>query len=570
MDSTASSSEQHLAPNHLAAEIEMEEGRIPSKSVLSKSFVAVRSRSRLATAASRDHQNFLDLQNTNGPLRVSTHSSEQPTTLSSEAFSTQTSKSDPWRWGRKSFQIIHRHPLQTLLPPLVLLALLVGLGIYGVIAAANAYTKNLQVNAWALVHSAGRSFGDQVNLVWGPQDTLSQLIQANPSVDYWRGAFKSTASSLLMDAAEHGVDCSLVMLQVQPHGISQLFAEPFLPGLLDRSCTDLLTSPGNPQQAAFMLNVVQSGVRFFNGPLPTTDTETGRVYPVSAWLVKPVFISNVSRDEEWGFSFSDSPAAMQCVASGPCYNSTTRTKWWGFVTSFFDFQPLISGSQSSLIVLTDHGFSYKVIAPHPYTQKPTVLGHEGNVDDASAVKFEFGVPYSKDMGKVANPWVLSISPNDGWQPSWRNPLIAAVVVISLVVSILVLVTIVGVYRQRDLLKESREANVNLVTLAQNLEQEKRGTEALVARQLNLIECLGREAEEAVKREKRLETKLGSSDVSLVDGKAPNQAPNQALSIHQIDIIRKELIERTSKMMNKTAMNQGLKIILSSCHLSCHP
>ena len=141
-------------------------------------------------------------------------------TTISEAYSTQSK--DSWRWGKKSWIIVRRHPIQTLLLPFILLAVLIALGVYGVISASNAYTSNLQVNAYALVNNAGKSFCDQVNLVWSPQDTMRRLIQANPHVDYWRSNFNSTADSLLEDASYNAVQGSLVMLQIQVrHPLSQ-------------------------------------------------------------------------------------------------------------------------------------------------------------------------------------------------------------------------------------------------------------------------------------------------------------------------------------------------------------
>ena len=360
-----------------------------------------------------------------------------------------------------------------------------------------------------------------------------------------------------------------------------MFAYPYLAGLLDGACTDLLSSPGLPQQAAFMMNVVVQGAAgvksVFNGPVSTTDTETGQVYATSAWLLTPVFVSNVSKDEDFGYSYNDSPASMKCVESGPCYNSTTSTKWWGhktlpnpliyklttfhilflqrwgFVTSFFDFQPLISGNESSLDGLTDHGFGYKITAPDPWTSKPVLVGQVGPVNDAACVQYKFNIPYDKE--EDPNPWVLSIYPNDGWDPEWKAPLIAAVVILSVVISSLVSVTVVGMYRQRYLLKESHTANGKLVTLAKSLEEEKKNSDALVARQLALIECLGREAEQAQSKKAREREKQGKgSETSSFDADS-----TKLLSVQQIDLIRKDLVGRTSKMTSRSSIGQGFQI-----------
>lgn len=565
-------SSDSVSGSHAAVEdVDIEEGQhqtptnhVQSKSDLPSSFIATREKSRLVARSviARTHDHHSHMNQPVGPLPTS---SDAPTSISEACSSTNSD--DGWRWGKKSWVIIRRHPIPTVLAPLLLLAVLVGLGVYGVIAASNTYTSNLQASANALVNNAARSFGDQINLVWSPQDTLAKIIQANPNLDYWRNNFKNISDGLLDYAEDKAADGVLVMLQIQPHGISRMFANPYLPGLLDGACTDLLTSPGNPQQAAFMMSVIvkgaAGGAAVFNGPLSTTDAATGQVYPISAWLLNPVFIHNVSKDEDFGYSYSDSPAATQCVESGPCYNATTRSKWWGYTTSFFSFGPLITGNQSILSGIPEHGFSYKLTAPAAYTSQPMIVGQVGQVVDEGSVRCEFNIPYKRDNVVTANPWVLSIYPNNGWDPTWKTPLIVAVVVISIVVSLLVSVTIVGLYRQRDLLKESQDTNGKLLTLAHSLEEEKKSTYALVARQLALIECLGREAAEA---QGQFHKKTHGDGDDLMMGKGSSSLvidPEiKALSVHQIDLIRKDLIDRTSKRMSRASvalLDQGSEI-----------
>ncbi len=55
---------------------------------------------------------------------------------------------------------------------------------------------------------------------------------------------------------------------------------------------------------------------------------------------------------------------------------------------------------------------------------------------------------------TALPCPAQVAPRSGFQPSWRAPLIAAVVVIALIISALLFVSLVSYKRQRLLLHET--------------------------------------------------------------------------------------------------------------------
>lgn len=54
-----------------------------------------------------------------------------------------------------------------------------------------------------------------------------------------------------------------------------------------------------------------------------------------------------------------------------------------------------------------------------------------------------------------NQWTLLVAPVQGWVPSWRNPMLATVIIISVLMGGLVLATLVSRHLQLWLLKETK-------------------------------------------------------------------------------------------------------------------
>lgn len=54
-----------------------------------------------------------------------------------------------------------------------------------------------------------------------------------------------------------------------------------------------------------------------------------------------------------------------------------------------------------------------------------------------------------------NQWTLLVAPSQGWVPSWRSPMLATVIIISVAMGILVMATLVSRHLQLWLLKETK-------------------------------------------------------------------------------------------------------------------
>jgi hypothetical protein len=55
----------------------------------------------------------------------------------------------------------------------------------------------------------------------------------------------------------------------------------------------------------------------------------------------------------------------------------------------------------------------------------------------------------------ASRWSLLVAPQQGWVPHWRNPMLAAVVVVVAIIGLLIMATLVSRAQQLWLLKEMR-------------------------------------------------------------------------------------------------------------------
>ena len=254
--------------------------------------------------------------------------------------------------------------LQLTLIPLLLFGLLAGLGCFGVISASNSYSSNQQALASGILRDSATAFEEQIYDAFSPMLTMEMMIRANPQYDYWLQNFNTTAGYLLNQTNQQRNAASylLNMIQVQPHGMSKL-NWPESPGLMEADCIDMLGYP-YPAGASFFLSIVTAhdgpGIM---GPMVQEDPYFNITYPASAWVMWPVYIQGVDVNDDFGYPWDDSPAAMKCLADGGCYNATTRTKWWGFVTSFIDYSQVTHGTDAKIVGLNSKGFSFKVYAP---------------------------------------------------------------------------------------------------------------------------------------------------------------------------------------------------------------
>jgi hypothetical protein len=109
-------------------------------------------------------------------------------------------------------------------------------------------------------------------------------------------------------------------------------------------------------------------------------------------------------------------------------------------------RPLSFPSLSSSFPPLFQGYDYEFFAPQPETSEPVVIA-ASPTKPVDPVRAEVEVPN--------NQWTLLVAPSQGWVPSWRNPMLATVIIVSVLFGGLVLATLVSRHLQLWLLKETK-------------------------------------------------------------------------------------------------------------------
>ncbi|GFH33313.1 uncharacterized protein HaLaN_32663, partial [Haematococcus lacustris] len=89
------------------------------------------------------------------------------------------------------------------------------------------------------------------------------------------------------------------------------------------------------------------------------DVITAGPFPILGQCVVttsiPIFFTNTSVDETWGFP-------LQATNCSICYNQTTRTKWWGYISIALDVDALLTDPSGLFLLnqLSDSKLHYRL------------------------------------------------------------------------------------------------------------------------------------------------------------------------------------------------------------------
>ncbi|GLC35482.1 hypothetical protein PLESTB_000202500 [Pleodorina starrii] len=369
----------------------------------------------------------------------------------------------------------------TLVAPILIFLLLAGLGVWGVMAGAAAHVTQRKDDARSRAVDAATGFQIQLQQSFTPGLTFTLLVKQNPNLEYWIANFNSTAEEL-MSRVPKG---SLWNLQLQPFA-QVMMIHPFRAPDITQVAPprDLLGDPGRRDD---ILKIISTREPMVVGPVTLSDNSTG------AFVRYPIYISDVSAEETFGFRYfypnatstqplpySELPASVRNCSV--CYNATSREKWWGLMTVLVNYDAVSSGEDAYLANLRKMGFHYALVRQvnSTYEQVIAQVG-PSSLRDRDAV--------TVDVNVVNNMWLLRVSPSGGFEPPWRGPLIAAVIIIALIISILLFVSTASFKRQALLLNETVAANRNLAETTKRLEEEKERMDVLLVRQYELLRCL---------------------------------------------------------------------------------
>ncbi|GAX83535.1 hypothetical protein CEUSTIGMA_g10960.t1 [Chlamydomonas eustigma] len=403
--------------------------------------------------------------------------------------STFKSINDLWR-------IIWYHP-HVLVVPLVLFGLLLGLGLWGVISASNSSANSARTSATASATEVATSFELQIEQTFAPAVTLQIMIEKDPYWEYWQANFIDIAEYLISQTPNG----SLYNIQLQPFGQVRIIY-PLRPVDQTQYGKDLLLYP--PRRALCLeliaLHRQDVSVTYLTAPQNLSVVA----------VRQPIFINNTAPNETFGYYFDGEnytvpvvpqnrsyppilptgwPAGYQYNCS-VCYNTSTPTqnssRWWGFVALFINLQEVTDGQDSRLKTLTDNGYSYALYAPinSSDTSQYQLVSQHGDIDFESAELIDVLIP-----GQVQQTWQLWVQPLAGWYPSWTAPLIATVVILSVLISALLFTAMMYHVRQAALLTETKLTNEELARTTSVLEEEQVRMSTLITRQYELLSCL---------------------------------------------------------------------------------
>jgi len=197
----------------------------------------------------------------------------------------------------------------------------------------------------------------------------------------------------------------------------------------------------------------------------------------------PVFIPDVDEDEDWG-----NPNGMAQFAGCPpglCYNATTREKFWGFAAALYSTGSLAQGTDVLLAAIQKKDLRFMLIMERP-DGHTSVIESDDPIDLDDAIAVPLSIP--------GLHWELRVNEERGWQPHYREGLIALVVVGTFILAVLVLLLMASMKRGSLLLQDQMCTNRWLEHAMANLEDEKLQRETLLGRQFDLIACLEQERE----------------------------------------------------------------------------
>ncbi|PNH11652.1 Calcium/calmodulin-dependent 3',5'-cyclic nucleotide phosphodiesterase 1B [Tetrabaena socialis] len=320
--------------------------------------------------------------------------------------------------------IARRHPGIILWPALALV-IVCGGGIWGVSQMSSDTAILAQTRARSAALDTGSWYRQQLAVAVAPTLLLASIVELDPDYESVKQAFELVAPAMLVKL---GSTLSIDYLRVIPSGVIR-FVVPPMPQSLGY---DLL---GSEEDAAGAVRAVQAGAVTVLGPSVFPGGGGGMGITVRS----PVFVAGVDANETFG-----SPDLLN-LSCGGCYNASTRTKFWGFVSALVRLETLIQAASSPLLELESLGYRYALSAVREDGTRVPIAQSAAPLRRPLSFKFNL-------YGDQA-PWELLVAPSSGtWTPTWRRGLLAAVILSSIVIAVLVFLVLLSRHLHKTLLE----------------------------------------------------------------------------------------------------------------------
>ncbi|EFJ42183.1 hypothetical protein VOLCADRAFT_107375 [Volvox carteri f. nagariensis] len=386
---------------------------------------------------------------------------------------------------KKVIEVVHTKPL-VLLPGIAVLAIVLGLGLWALIAASSAEERFRHDSATKIATDKALYIQTELDKTFMPAYVVATAVQQDPN--YY---------------------------PTQPANLNQVYKNQWylVNKKFDKLAGDLiaLTKAGSVRTVSAIPHGVIRTMYPLNGTELAHDRNWGAIG--KNWLndsvnAAPVKVSLQSHNLTIIGPYNLVQGGIGIVGMQSIFVNATREDTFGIppglvtVLLSWDF---LRDNVTNLQDLSAQGYDYVLTRPDKNNTNLAVDWSPG-IDPPRPPGFNVSSSGSRPLiyydlpsalqdpviVKVPLPnveWTLYVSRTGGWVPSWKAPLIAMVVILSFVLSLLVFAVLVSRVQQRRLLRDVVEAAGKLASTTRILEDEKNRMQALLARHFDLIDLL---------------------------------------------------------------------------------
>lgn len=348
---------------------------------------------------------------------------------------------------------IRQYPSTVIAPALVLLALLVA-GLAAVLVASNAQVSKYKDQAEEDASTSAELIGKMIHEMMEPIHFLGLFVKSNPNFSYVAERFHLIGQELVPQQL-YKEDSTRFLALAPMANITDVYPENILS--MQAIGLDLLTNPIYP--SGTIKNLQCDSPTAIRGPFYVNETT------MLLMAVSVIFIPNVTRNESFGIPESMSVSCPSHLEQS-CYKEETGSKFWGYTASVGSFGSLVSASSPALSALSDKGYSYMLVQASP--DLPATPGVSSPSGKAVTVLAQSATALGDDPISATVhlqteachiPWVLMITRTSVWEPDWRNPLIAMVVIVSMIIAALLFMLLLYMRQHQMLLYSLMPRNV---------------------------------------------------------------------------------------------------------------
>ncbi|KAG2426117.1 hypothetical protein HYH02_014872 [Chlamydomonas schloesseri] len=418
---------------------------------------------------------------------------------------------------KKIWEVVRSKPI-VLLPGLVVLGVLMGLGLWAVIAASDNEVHNRMEAAQKIATDKALYIQTELDKTFMPAYVVSATVQQTPYYyppqppDLWQ---KYPNRWYLVHEAFDRLSKNLIAL-TRAGSVRTVSSIPhgYIRTMYPLNGT---TTADDRNWGAIGKNWLNDSVNTVPVKLSLTSRNLTIIGPYNLTQggigivgMQAIFVNgtqNSTFDIPPGPDGSNGPTSsipgMLDLVWQPQHPEAPR--FWGLCTVLCSWDAL-RDNVTHLQDLEAQGYDYVLTRPHTPPGTELAVDWSAGLDPPRPPGFNASVSGVRplmyyDLHKdLADPvltlvtlpnveWTLYVTRTDGWVPSWRAPLIAMVVIVSVVLSILVFVVVVSRVQQRRLLREVVTAAGQLACTTRTLEEEKNRMQALLARHYDLIDLL---------------------------------------------------------------------------------